>query len=306
MKRILQLTLLGVSLFAPFVAGAAATYQDGDLLLIFRESGFNDVEFDLGSVNQFLNQPAGYSASVTGWSLSTVTSVFGSDLTGVSVILAATDARTNVNRYAWISSGSPSISVNDVTPSVWQNNYWSTINSIGTRPIIYNAPITGSGWSYSLDPSGTYSIATYDEIVSANGVNATSISEFGGNAAFAVEGVAPAIAGFWQIQGTNGGPALPATYVGSFTVEANGTLTFTAGSPQPTIVGVKRSGQVSTVTFTTQAAGHYSLAYTNSLGGSIGTWLVVGTSIAGDGANHSLTYTNTVDTANFYAIIHTP
>jgi hypothetical protein len=35
-------------------------YQDGDVLLIFRENGFDDVEFDLGNISQFLNQPNGY------------------------------------------------------------------------------------------------------------------------------------------------------------------------------------------------------------------------------------------------------
>jgi hypothetical protein len=306
MKRILQLTLVGMSLFTAPLARAASTYQDGDLLLIFRESGFNDVEFDIGSVNQFLNQATGYSTAVTGWSLSTVTSVFGNNLAGVSVILAATQSRTNVNRYAWITSSSPTLPVNNVTPSVWQNNYWSTIDSIGTRPIIYNAPVTGTSWAYDLDPGGTYSLATYDEVVSDNGVNAASISEFGGNAAFSVEGVVPTIAGFWQIQGITGGTTLPATYVGNFTVETNGTLIFTAGSPQPTIVGVTRNGLVSTVSFTTQAAGHYSLVYANSLSNSLATWTTVGTAIAGDGANHSLTHTNSVDAADFYTIIHTP
>ena len=55
MKRFILTSLAAVSLLAaPQVR--AWTYNDGDVLLIFR-NGSQDVEFDLGSVNQFLGQP---------------------------------------------------------------------------------------------------------------------------------------------------------------------------------------------------------------------------------------------------------
>lgn len=316
MKRILNLTLAGLALsVAPLVR--AGSYQDGDVLLIFREAGFNDVEFDIGNVSQFLNQPNGYSNQITGFSASTLTSVFGADLTGVSVALAGTQPSTNANRLAWLSSASSVTGVNDVTPSAWQADLWSVIDSIGSRPITYlvpQSPPGGGGWSYSIDPNGTYKLAAYDNIVSGNGVNAAAIPELGGNAAFQVEGTVPGTLGFWQIQGTNAIPKPPATYVGTFSVTASGVLTFVAGPPPttatqaapPTILGVSRADGVSTVTFTTSATGNYSLVYTNALGGPVTGWPVVAGPIAGDGANHSLTHTNSTDSAGFYGVLVSP
>jgi hypothetical protein len=305
MKKILQLTLAGLSLFATHLAGAA-TYQDGDVLLIFRESGYNDVEFDLGSISQFLNQPNGQVTAVSGWSFSQVTNVFGANVTGVSVIVAATENYTNLNRLAWLSSDNTS-PVNDVTPSAWQSSFWSIIDSIGARPTNYLVPTLGTGWSYSINPSqGQYALAAYDNVVDGNGAYGTAIAQFGGNAGFTVEGVIPAAFGFWQIQGTNAIPKPAASYIGTFSIATNGTLAFVAGPLQPTIVGITRVGSVSSVSFTTQPAGNYSLVYTSTLGSSITTWPVVSGPVSGDGSSHTLTHTNSSNSAGFYGILHSP
>jgi hypothetical protein len=309
MKRILRLTLVGFALTVALLARAGSPYQDGDVLLIFRESGFNDVEFDIGNISQFLNQANGYSTPVTGWSLSTVTGVFGTDLTGVSVVVAATQARTNIGRLAWLSSASNVTAVNDITPSAWQSGLWSVIDSIGSRPLTYLVPTTGTTGAYSIDPNGTYKLAAYDTIVSGNGVNGGAIPQLGGSAAFTVEGAVPGTLGFWQIQGTNANPKPAAAYVGTFGIDASGHLTFTAGpaqAAQPTILGITRAGSISTVTFTTASSGNYSLVYTNVLGSPVTTWPAVGASVPGDGANHSLTHTNSTDSAGFYGIVRLP
>jgi len=65
MKRFILTSLAAVALLAaPQVR--AWTYADGDLLLIFR-NGSQDVEFDLGSVTNFLGKTNGYTTTVTGW-----------------------------------------------------------------------------------------------------------------------------------------------------------------------------------------------------------------------------------------------
>jgi len=304
MKRILQLSLAGLALSVALLAGAG-TYQDGDVLLIFREAGFNDVEFDLGDIGQFLNHADGYTTPVTGWSLAAVTGVFGSNLTGVSVIVAATQARTNLNRLAWVSSVNPGATVNDVTASAWQGNLWSIINSLGTRPLIYLVPPAGSGWAYSIDPNGTYKLAAYDNIVSANGVNGSAIAQLGGNTAFTVEGAIPATLGFWQIQGTNEVPKPAAAYIGAFVVNAAGNLTFTAGPSRPEILGITRAGSVNTVTFTSLPGGSYSLVYSATLGNPVSTWTVVSGPVSGNGSNQSLIHT-TAGSAGYYGVVHTP
>ena len=64
MKRIL--TLLALALAAVPTA-RAWTYNDGDVLLTFREAGYNDVEFDIGNVSQFTNLAVGTTITVSGW-----------------------------------------------------------------------------------------------------------------------------------------------------------------------------------------------------------------------------------------------
>jgi hypothetical protein len=310
MKKILHLTLAGLAWLAVLATPLArgGTYQDGDVLLIFREAGLDDVEFDIGTISQFLDHTSGYTAPVTGWDAALATNTFGSDLTGVSVIVAATTSWTNAGRTSWLSSSDSVTSVNDVTPSAWQSGLWSIIDSVGTRPATYNVPPASSS-AYVIDPGGSYRPASYDYIVTAGGVNGTAISQLGGNAAFTVEEVIPGTFGFWQIQPTNAIPKPSATFVGSFTIDTGGNLTFVAGAPQttqPEIVSVARAGSISTVSFTSVASGNYSLVYTNALGGAISTWPVVSGPIAGNGGTESLSHTNSADTAGFYGVLRSP
>jgi hypothetical protein len=308
MKRILQFSAVALALWA-CAARAAWNYQDGDVLLIFRESGFNDVEFDIGSINQFLNQANGSTASVTGWELSLVTNTFGADLTGVSVIVAATTSWTNSSKTAWLSSSLPNTTAYDATPSVWQENLWSVIDSIGTRPIIYDVPPAGTS-AYSIDPGGSYRVASYDQIVDGNGVNAESLAELGGNAPFIVEQVIPGSFVLWGVQPSTANPKPADALVGSFIITTNGALTFVAGPPPSTILGITRSPEgvtgVTGVTFTTTVSGNYWLAYTNQLGAPVSSWPVVAGPLPGDGFNDTLTHTITTDTAGFYQVIRSP
>jgi hypothetical protein len=299
----MTLAVVGM-LAAPLARGW--TYQDGDVLLIFRESGFNDVEFDLGNISQFVNAPGGSSVLVTNWDVSLTTNTFGSDLTGVSVILAATTSRTNATLAAWLSSANSNLTPLDVTPSAWQAGLWSPIDSIGTRPSTYLVPAAGAT-AYSIDPEGTYALASYDQIVSDNGVNLTSLAEFGGNASFPVEQVIPGTFTFWEIQPSIALPKPQATQVGSFTITAGGGLTFTAGTPPLaiTITGFAQAGAVSTVTFNTSAGGNYWLAYTNGLNAAATSWPLVAGPVAGNGNNQSLSYTN-LDANGFYQVVRTP
>jgi hypothetical protein len=97
-----------------------------------------------------------------------------------------------------------------------------------------------------------------------------------------------------------------ACYVGYFTLNPDGTLTFTRDLRTPSIVNKSRAGNTMTVTFTTvtnSPALTYSLRYTNSAGltAPISTWAVSPTTVAGDGANHQLSDTTT-DSDRFYRV----
>jgi hypothetical protein len=292
---------------ALLLAAAAAqawNYQDGDALLIFRESGYNDVEFDIGPVSQFLGQPNGSTATVTNWDSSVVNGVFGSDLTGVSIVLVATTSPTNANRESWLSSSIPNLTAYGVTPSGWQGGLWSTINAIGTRPVIYDATPSGSS-SYSIDPSGSQSIASYDQIVSQDGVNAEFIAKFGGNSPFTVETVAPGSFYFWGISPSTANPKPADAFVGAFTITTNGQLTFLAGPPSPTLAGIAYTSGTASVNFSTIVGGSYWLASTNILGAPLSQWPVVSGPIEGTGGIVALVNTNSAN-AGFYGVIRTP
>jgi len=333
MKKILQLSLLGLALL-PALQARAWTYHDGDVLLIFRESAIpgtypspnNDVEFDLGSVTNLLGKTNGYTTAVTGWTLSDVTAVYGSDLAGVSVVLIAATSPTNSNPTAYFSAALPqSVWLNgiepfntayNVSPSVWQG-YWSRINSIGTRPGLY-LPVSQQTASYSFPPS---SVLSYDRIVSSDGyvktgnstpqngavINADWLPQFGGFAPFTVEGVAPpdgnppTAFGFLAVASSTAVPKPLDTYIGTFTIDDAGDLVFTAGPPAPVVTGITRSGTTSTVRFSTALAGDYSLEYTTALSDST-TWTPVGGSLVGDGNTNSLDYAGN-DPAEFFRVV---
>jgi hypothetical protein len=298
MKKILLLTLAGLALLGTPPARGGTTYQDGDVLLIFRQPGLNDVEYDLGNISQFTNHPVGYATAVTGWDPTVATGVFGTDLTGVSVILASTTSLTNANRASWLSSGDPTAVISDVTPTTWQGNLWSVINAIGNRPKAYLPTET---FPYSLNPGGS---ASYDYIVSGGGLNEFDLPQLGGNVNFTVEQVIPGLFGFWAIQ-PHAAPEPAATQVGSFYIDASGNLTFIVGPPEPAIVSATRAGNVDTVTFTTLPVGSYSLVYSDTLGSPVSTWAVVGGPVSGTGSIQSLTHT-AVGSAGYYGVVYSP
>jgi hypothetical protein len=331
MKKLFQLSLAVLTLLTAWPA-RAWTYNEGDVLLIFRESAIpstypspnNDVEFDIGSVTNFLGKTNGYTRTVTGWALSQVQAVYGSDLTGVSVILIAATSPTNASPTAyfsaalpqsfWLNGVEPYKTAYNVSPSVWQG-FWTKINSIGTRPALY-LPAAQQTAAYSFSPS---SILSYDAIVSS-GVKGVSglplaagsqqtvyqdwLPQFGGSAPFTVEGVAPGSFGFLAVAPSTAADKPLDSYIGTFTIDNLGNLTFTAGPPTPVVTGITRAGNVNTVSFTTGLSGNYSLAYTNKLGGPT-NWPVVGGSLVGDGNTNSLNYTS-ADTAGFFKVVRTP
>jgi len=301
MKKLYLSALAAAALLAAPQAGAW-TYTDGDVLLIFRQQNFNSVEFNLGNISQFTNAPIGTPIPVTGWNLGLVTSVFGADLTGVSTVVIATANPYGTINASWVSGNVPGGPINErLTPSGWQAKYWSTINSVGIKPTQNTTtPIPPNAYSFS--PTD---VSAYDSIVTGGGIRAGQIQFLGGNAAFNVEGLVPGPFAFWRVA-----PGGNAVYTGTFDITADGTLTYTAGPyaqvTPPTILGVSRAADVSTVTFSTVNGGNYYLTFANSLTGSSTNWPVVSGPITGTSGNQSLTHTNSADSACFYRVYRTP
>ncbi len=295
MKKIILSTFALLALLAT-PAARAWTYTDGDLLLVFRGNGHPDIEFDLGSVTNFLGQTNGYTTAVTGWDVGLVTGEFGTDLTGVNVILLATTSLSDANPTAWLSSAEPNTTAYRGNLSDWSSNLHGIISVIGNKPITTPALTPTEANAYSINAAAKQS---YDYIVSNGSGN--FVSQFGGHAPFIVEQAAPGLLDFWAIQPTNA-LQVPDKLIGTFTITANGVLTFVAGPRASNIIGITRSGNVSALQFTTTVGNTYSVAYTNTLGGPVSTWPVDGTMLIGDGNVNTLNHTNTTDNTEFYNI----
>ena len=292
MKKNILFTLAALTLLAT-PSARAWTYSDGDVLLVFRK-GSQNVEFDLGSVTNYLGKTNGYTTSVTGWDLSLVTGTFGS-LSGVKVVLLATAGGTN-----WLSSAEPNTTAYNVSSSD-ADTLHGVISAVGTRPLYPIAIPTAGANSYSIDTGGQYAGSSYDSVVS--GGHFSGVAKLGGNAPFTVEQAIPGFLDFWAIQATTVYPNSPSDQlIGTFTINVSGGLTFVAGPRASTIIGVSRSGNVSAVQFTTTVGNTYSVAYTNQLVRGSSPWPVdAGTTLVGDGRINTVTHTN-ASSAEFYRI----
>jgi hypothetical protein len=306
MKRLLLSAIALTALFSAPLA-RAWSYNDGDLLLIFRESiSQNDVEYDLGSVSNLLGHPEGYTTTLTGWNSNLVTSTFGAaNLTNVSVILAAVTSATNATPTAWISSTDPNPDAYNVSPAVWTSTLHGTISALGNKPVtpfeVPAANVTPTN-AYSISPSSAqYGGASYDYIVS--GGNFQSIPTWDGKTPFSnisAQQIIPGSSDFWAVGNSYGAPD---KLIGTFTITTNLTLTFVAGARPSVIAGISYSNGVSTVQFSTTVGNSYSIAYTNALGGAVSTWPVDSPTLTGDGGTDSLNHTNYTDTQEFFEII---
>lgn len=292
MKRIILSTFVLLALLATPLA-RAWTYNNGDLLLVFRNSGQPDIEFDLGSVSNLLGQANGWTTTITGWDSSLVTSTFGTDLTGVQVALLAATSPSATTPTAWLSGAEPNTTAYNDSLADWTSSLYGIISGVGNKPLYpINIPTADTN-AYSINPYGQYKTSSYDYIVS--GGNYNGIPQFGGHAPFTVQQTIPGFLDFWQIQPTSIYPNSPPDHlVGTFTITANGVLTFVAGPRPSNITAVSNSSNVSAVQFTTTVGTIYSLAYTNTLGGLVSTWPVDGTTnLVGNGRINTINHNST-------------
>ena len=301
LKKTILPGLAGLALLA-VPAAKAWTYNTGDLLLIFREDTKNDVEFDLGSVSNYLGHPDGYTNPVANWNFNVVSSNYS--LTGGSVqfALIATTSTTDADRTAWISDSQPLSAVNDLTASAWTIGLETPITSVGLGG--QNSPAAPAGTNYAvLAPTSPYS---FDYLASANGNSPGAIPYLGGSSGinFEVTAATPNTVLFYAIQPSTS-PAKPvATLVGSFTLYGDGTLVFQAGPllDAPTITSIAAGGNNAAVTFTTKPAVKYRLIYTTLLSNNRAGWTVLPNPVAGDGTPGTLYDQSATDTQRFYSV----
>jgi hypothetical protein len=290
MKKIF-LTILAAATLLSALPARAWIYNDGDVLLVFRK-GIYDIEYDLGSVTNFLGKTNGYTTTVSNWDPTQVTGAVTS-FSGAKVVLLATGP-TN-----YLSSPEPNTTAYNID-SQEADTLHGVISAIGTAPLYPLAIPSNSPNAYVIETGGDSKASAYDSIVSGGQFN--GVAQLGGNAPFTVEQVLPASLDFWQIQSSSVYPNPPPdNLIGVFNVAANGVITFVAGPRQSKIIRVTRSGTNSVVQFTTTVGTTYGLAYTNNLGGAASTWPVDALTIVGNGGPNVINHTNSA-AVEFYRV----
>src|SRR6266404_3595418 len=128
------------------------TYSDYDLLLVLRQEGLSDVEFNLGSVTNYLGKADGTVITVTNFDVNLAKSNFNNNLVGVKFILmAATNSNAAIKR-AYLTDAHPASVPTDITVSSWRT-LQSKISFVGIQAAVNTS--SNSTQSYVISASDT-------------------------------------------------------------------------------------------------------------------------------------------------------
>jgi hypothetical protein len=333
--------LLGLAALAGAHSAQAQFFNysgKGDLMAGFRKPGVGTYELvvNLGNVTNFVALAPGATINITNFSAAQLTDAFPS-YSSLNWSVFATFTGPPNSTYAgyqldtiWFTAPRADVNTQSAPPTrksaSAQSLVQSLIDSTGkgahTTSVNYgatNADNTAvlvrelSSDSHSLNLS----------VFLANPQDVT-VGDFGGNLPATVENTTPPTfnsavrSDLYQVVPTgytdpNSGTTTGAAYyVGYFTLNPAGTMTFTRNSgvvvqnppPPPQIVAITRVGNLSTVYFTTTNGTYtYGLSYTNSTGllAPAANWPASLNTVTGNGAMNSLTDTTT-DGSRFYRV----
>lgn len=298
------------------------------LLAGFRKPGVASYELvvNLGNVTNLLAQPEGSTTAIGSFSPSQLTAAIGT-YGSLSWSVMGTYKGPEFNSWAgyrgstiWFTLPRSSVGTQTTPPArrsySSQTSVMNSVDSIGTGAASISVSLgtadsnnttnlvrepagNGNGLSLFMDQPGTGLLdnmpATIENVTPSSFVSAVRSDLY--------QSVPTSYND--PVTGTNNGSAY---YVGYFTLNTDGTMTFTRASstvtpPAPQIVKITRSGNDSTVFFTTTNGFTYSLRYTNSAGltAPVANWPVLGITATGDGTTNQLTDT-TADVNRFYRV----
>lgn len=316
--RSLAAVVGGFALFTGTLSAAPFVYSSGDLVLAFRKTGSaSDYAVNLGKATNYNNLPPGTTFVVTNLSAAQLTTAFpgGSGLNGLKWSVAAANRSPANPSYPaqtlWVSR--PRTDVN-AQSAPWLRKVTSTLGNAGAQ--IAAVGNRGVGAGNLPDANST---ATGVIIPSASDFNLTQVIGTSGNYDNAFQGNVEnltaanfvgspsniARSDLYEILPGDSTLNLPARYLGYFEFKPDGSLTFNnpvVTPSAPTITSIVRSGDITTVSFTTTSGATYRLRSTNAAGLTtpVSTW-TVGASLTGTGAVLSLSDTNTAD-IRFFAV----
>lgn len=326
-----------VALVLPSLANAQYfTAGNGDLVAGFRKTGVNQGSYELvvklGSVTNFLAMPAGTSTPINNYSQSQLSAAF-SDYDNLQWSVSGMVSGGPV--YYWSgfyqstiwytlprdtanTQSSPLSRQSWTTQGNTKSRISSFINGAGTLSANQGSTNSNNNAVLIRETIATAASLDYAHFV-ANGQNPV-IGDFQGTMPTTVENTTPAsfasavVSDLYQsvpqsytdpTTGTNDGSAY---YVGYFTLNTDGTMTFTRASSlpaAPVITAVTRTNTTTYVSFSTVSGSFsYRLYFTNSTGltAPIANWPNTGIYyVTGDGSNKTLT-NSTTDGNRFYRV----
>jgi hypothetical protein len=335
---ILALAMIVTSLLAPRAAQAQFfTYTGkGDLMAGFRQPGVSSYELvvNLGNITNYLALSAGATISMTNFSASQLSDAFSS-YNNLQWSVFATFTGPPNSTWAgyqlntiWFTAPRADISSKTTSPArrsgSSQSPVLQEINSIGTgaHTTSVNLGTTNADNTPFLVRESASDPHNLNLSIFMADPQDSTVGDFGGNMPATVENTTPSAfnsavrSDLYQSvptgyndpnSGTTSGAAY---YVGYFTLNPNGTMSFTRASiataqpPAPQIVSITRSGSTSMIYFTTtNGTFTYSLSFTNSTGltAPVTNWPSLPTTLVGDGATNHLSDTTT-DSNRFYRV----
>lgn len=223
-------------------ASAQLNYQNGDMLVAFGNGGSQDVVVDLGAISNF----QGYNNATYSWDLSSVlTSTFGSVSSGVYwSVFGVNDQSISYN--ANVSQGSPN--------TVWATLARSNPANQTTAPFNH-----GNATAFGL-PVGQIETIAYltspsvapGQIVNSSTLNTVLVNtSLGGFSPLMTSPYSGNLGGDWAYNMLNNGagtsdlyqnnPSSRANYLGDFTLNSNGQLSYNA-VPEPSTLAMVGSG----------------------------------------------------------------
>lgn len=271
-----------------------------DLMVGLRQTGgAQEIVLNLGPVSRFYNALPGTNIAIIEFNSAQLTSAFSSlDAVGFAAF-AALKTDTDPDRpiqTLWVTRKRAIIDEQSVPwnrqVSGGLSGAASKIAGVGEKTAVYS----------SARPAGPNNTATA-VVIPAGG--STSYGAFLGNGNFGsfqgkVDNIAPADftgsgnvlrSDFYEVRVGSG----ESQYLGYFEFTSAGRLSFNSAggvtsAPVPNITSISRSGDTTTVSFTTVAGAQYTLLSPGAAGLTVplGTWTQIGITVAGTGGEVSL------------------
>jgi hypothetical protein len=275
----MKLAMLAITVGFALASAQASTIYNGDLLVGFTTQSGNDLIYDLGATSSLTNGKT--------WNLSSLLTGYNLNVVNWGVI---GDKNISGFRTAWMTTDGTYAP----TP-VPSTTAWANIDT-ATATMYQFFPAAGAGQYESINSADSSSW------------NQETINGLGSPSSYISVKANPNVAGLTSatlFSMVANGSAV--TNLGTFTLSSGGTLTFNvvvSTPPLPKIVNITRSGNTSTIFFTTTNGSFtYTLYYTNSAGltASVTNWPASATTVTGNGLTNSLSNVTT-DPVRFYRV----